>query len=318
MDREPQRGPRTLRVRPSAFELSRTQLRTVFAAALVFGCSIVAWGAPEAPPPRPRAEVEAVLAQTPPSEAVRALRPLRIVLVADAKDHGPDEHDYPYFQRTWAELLSGGAGEASAPGGTPAGVAVSRAWQWPDAGQWASADVVVAICYLDWSKPRVQELGAFLARGGGFVVVHAATWTRPEPSPQLAELIGVGGFTRWREGPLELELNPEHPICRGLPTKIRLVDEVYWPPTPVPAPGAIEVLAVSWEVDNGGPAVARPLVWTHRRGQGRVFGCVPGHYNWTFDDPLYRLLLLRGIAWSAGESPYRFDLLALERARVAP
>jgi type 1 glutamine amidotransferase len=243
---------------------------------------------------------------------------LQIVLVADAKDHGPNEHDYPYFQRTWAELLSRGAGEASAPGGTPAGITVSRAWQWPEAGQWASADVVVAICYLDWSEPRLQQLGAFLARGGGFVVVHAATWTRPEPLPQLAELIGVGGFTRWREGPLELELNSGHPICRGLPATIRLVDEAYWPPGPAPAPGAIEVLATSREVDDGGAAAARPLVWTHRHGKGRVFGCVPGHYNWTLDDPLYRLLLLRGIAWSAGDAPYRFDSLALEGARVAP
>jgi len=31
---------------------------------------------------------------------------------------------------------------------------------------------------------------------------------------------------------------------------------------------------------------------------------------WTFDDPLARLLLLRGMAWAAGTSPYRFDALA--------
>ena len=226
-----------------------------------------------------------------------------------------DPQRFPRAARVFLPPLGGGGLDREAgpdPGGQDHGSRRHRS------GQWASADVVVAICYLDWTKPRVQELDAFLARGGGFVVVHAATWTRPEPSPQLAELTGVGGFTRWREGPLELELNPEHPICRGLPAKIRLVDEAYWPPTPAPAPGTIEVLAISREADNGGPAVARPLIWTHRRGQGRVFGCVPGHYNWTLDDPLYRLLLLRGIAWSAGESPYRFDLLALERARVAP
>jgi hypothetical protein len=27
------------------------------------------------------------------------------------------------------------------------------------------------------------------------------------------------------------------------------------------------------------------------------------------DDPYFRILLLRGMAWAAGESPYRFDEL---------
>jgi type 1 glutamine amidotransferase len=49
-----------------------------------------------------------------------------------------------------------------------------------------------------------------------------------------------------------------------------------------------------------------------------VFVSIPGHYSWTFDDPLFRLLLLRGIAWSAGESVDRFNALALPGARLAP
>jgi len=32
-----------------------------------------------------------------------------------------------------------------------------------------------------------------------------------------------------------------------------------------------------------------------------VFACIPGHYTWTMDDPLYRVLVLRGIAWVAHE-----------------
>lgn len=273
-----------------------------------------------APPPRPRAEVEAVLAHTPGDDPGPAPRPLRVVLIADTKDHGSGEHDYPYFQRTWAELLRGNPGNASAAAGTrPGVVTTSPAWQWPSPGQWAEADVAVAACYLNWSEPRFKELEAFLSRGGGFVMVHAATWTRPAPSPQLAALTGVGGFTRWREGPLELELNVEHPICRGFPRRLLLEDEAYWPPTPTPAPGSLEILATSREShDAAGPALAQPLIWTHKHGQGRIFGCVPGHYNWTLDDPMFRLLLLRGIAWSAGEPPYRFDSLVLTGARIAP
>lgn len=44
---------------------------------------------------------------------------------------------------------------------------------------------------------------------------------------------------------------------------------------------------------------------------GRVFVSIPGHYSWTFGDPLFRILLLRGIAWSAGEPVDRFNPLGL-------
>ena len=36
-----------------------------------------------------------------------ASRPLKIVLFADTKDHGPGEHDYPRWQTRWALLLGG-------------------------------------------------------------------------------------------------------------------------------------------------------------------------------------------------------------------
>ena len=103
----------------------------------------------------------------------------------------------------------------------------------------------------------------------------------------------------------------DHPICRGLPETIRLVDEPFWP-----AYGdqlAVEVLGTSEETvaRNSSELKPQPMFWTYRRGKGRVFGCTPGHYTWTFDDPYFRLMLLRGMAWAAGEQPYRFDGLAL-------
>ena len=55
----------------------------------------------------------------------------------------------------------------------------------------------------------------------------------------------------------------------------------------------------------------QPMFLPYERGDGRVFGCIPGHYNWTFDDPYLRLLLLRGMAWSAKQCSYRLDGLAM-------
>src|SRR3546814_2321279 len=41
-----------------------------------------------------------------------------------------------------------------------------------------------------------------------------------------------------------------------------------------------------------------PMLWTTQQGKGRVFVSILGHFNWTFDDPLFRILLLRSIAWT--------------------
>jgi len=52
------------------------------------------------------------------------------------------------------------------------------------------------------------------------------------------------------------------------------------------------------------------MFWCYELGRGRVFGCVPGHRAKTFDNPLYRTFLLRGIAWAAGQPPERLDVTA--------
>ena len=41
-----------------------------------------------------------------------------------------------------------------------------------------------------------------------------------------------------------------------------------------------------------------------------------GHYTWTFDDPLFRLLVLRGICWTARDHVDRLSPLATLGARV--
>ena len=65
--------------------------------------------APEAlgatpPKPRSRADVVAALAKAPKPESTR---PLHVVLWADVKDHGREEHDYPLWQKRWALLIGG-------------------------------------------------------------------------------------------------------------------------------------------------------------------------------------------------------------------
>src|SRR5260221_515244 len=92
-----------------------------------------------------------------------------------------------------------------------------------------------------------------------------------------------------------------HPVARNF-GRLKLVDESYWELTGELPPE--RVLATQEEA--GSP---RPLFWTVEPGKGRVFVSIPGHSSWTFDDPLFRLLLLRGVAWAAKEPVDRFNPL---------
>ncbi|NLX55649.1 MAG: ThuA domain-containing protein [Planctomycetaceae bacterium] len=293
------------------------------------------------PVPPARSAVLQVLAQARGVQPTdRPLRPLTIVLLADKKDHGPGEHDYPRWQSRWALLLGGAAAsteqaanltgadlpDPSLADGAPQ-VRVVTVQSWPSSEQWASADLVVAFCYLAWNEQRIAEARQFLKRGGGLVLIHSATWTMPEPSLDIAGLVGVGGFVKYRHGPIDLTIRqPDHPICAGLPPTIALVDESYFPPTPALDTQRVQVLATCQEEPNEGEAgpSSQPMYWTYEPDnepgnepkKGRVFGCVLGHNNFTFDHPYFRLLLLRGMAWAAHEEPSRFDALTLRSASV--
>ncbi len=292
------------------------------------------WAAGGEPPTPPkRSEVAAVLAaarRDQPSDI--ASRPLTVLLLADTKDHGPGEHDYPRWQTRWALLLGGASAstekaanldgldrEDSALAAGAEHVHVATAREWPTADQWKNADLVVAFCYLAWNEQRIAEVRKFLEGGGGLVLIHSATWTRPEPTRDIADLTGVGGFVQYRHGPITLTISQtDHPICRGLPRSIQLEDESYWPPTPPPDTARVQVLAVSDEASHDAPTTqsAQPMFWTYELGKGRVYGCVLGHNNWTFDHPYFRLVLLRGMAWAAHEDPRRFDPLVMRSASV--
>ena len=249
-------------------------------------------------PPPTRAEVEAVLGK--PAGGPANARTLKVVLVAGPQDHGPGEHDYPAWQRRWKGLL----GEAP-------GVEVATADGWPAPGQWGQADLVVLNLWNhDWSAERLGDLDAFLARGGGLVVLHAALIADKDPEA-LARRFGLAAQpvrTKYRHGPLDLEITapPDHPITRGLKSG-HFIDESYWPM--IGDASKVEVLATA--VEEGRP---RPMLWTFEVGKGRVFGSVLGHYTRTLDDPLFQIPILRGMAWAAHEPTGRFERLTVDRS----
>jgi type 1 glutamine amidotransferase len=257
-------------------------------------------GTEKRPKPRTIAEVNAVLAGAP--NPPDKTRPVRVVLVAGAKDHGPGEHDYPAWLKVWGELLA--AGEK---------IEVVTAMNWPAKEEFQKADVMVFYQHGDWTAARAADIDAFLERGGGLVYVHWAVDGR-DSAADFAKRIGLaskGGSIKYRHGPLDLTFNKEtkHPIVRNL-DKLALVDESYWQLT-----GALpKERTLGWVTEEKEP---RPLFWSLEHGKGRVFVSIPGHYSWSFDDPLFRVLLLRGIAWTAKEPVDRFNDLVWPGADVA-
>lgn len=255
--------------------------------------------APNPPPPRLRAELEKVLVNRQPAPA--KLRPLKLLLVYGKKDHGRGEHDYPQWAERWSKLL-----------GLAEKVEVTTHNGWPTPQQFASYDVLIFYSNNpEWKATRQPELDDFIQRGGGAVFIHWALEGRDD-APALAECIGLASNTRttkYRHGELELTFpQPAHPITRGFgPT--RFLDESYW--QLVGDPRRVQLLGE--QIEDG---AARPQLWTVERGSGRVFVCIPGHYTWTFDDPLFRVLVLRGICWAAKEPVDRLVDLATIGARI--
>lgn len=250
------------------------------------------------PEPRTRAAV-AVLLQG--GEPVTAVRPIKIVLVSGNKDHGPGEHDYPAWQVVWSRLLK-----------MADGVTVTTAQDWPSADEFSSAQVLVFYQQGKWTPERARDIDAFLQRGGGLVYLHYAV-DGGQDAPGFAQRIGLawqGGRAKFRHGLIDLGFHTgaSHPITRNF-GRTQFYDESYWQLSGDRS--KITLLATGPE-----DGADQPLFWTIEPSQGRVFVSILGHFSWTFDDPHFRILILRAIAWSAQQPIDRFNDLALPGARV--
>lgn len=257
------------------------------------------------PPPKPRtrAELAAILkGQGSSGGDKKTVRPIGILLVAGAKDHGPGEHDYPAWQRAWRELLTAADG-----------VAVDVAMEWPTPEQIAVADTIVFFQKGSWNADRATAIDAHLAKGRGLVYIHWAVEAGAE-APAFAQRIGLASNAaklKFRHGPLDLgfDSSRDHPISRNF-DKVHFHDESYWQMQG----DAQQIRVLASGIEDGQP---QPLFWTMEPSKGRVFVSIPGHFSWTFDDPLFRVLLLRGVAWTARDDVDRFNELVTLGVKLA-
>ena len=281
----------------------KTNLKIIIALAIftatVFAAEEVKWQWPV----RDKAEIEAILAKAPKQEA----KPINIVLVSCPKDHGPNEHDYPLWQKRWQKLL-GTIPELN--------VQIAEANQWPSKEQLKTANLIVMNSWGRWNDEKLKDLDEFLSKGGGFVSVHPTLITSKQYSERLAKLLGIvweHKYSWYKYGPMKLKLTrPERPDLPGSAEGNRISSMRRTGRLKGDA-SKIKLLATTDEQNAKDPNIIKPepMFWKYEYGKGRVFACILGHYDRTFDDPYLRILLLRGIAWAGNEPVYCLDKLVL-------
>lgn len=266
-----------------------------------------------APPPRKMSEVKAILGDALTARHDPAAKPLRIVLCASKKDGnhgGHGAHNYPLWRSRWSRLL-----------GMAGGITTEPADIWPNQEQWNTADIIAFNTHNPaWSgerdaatiRQRGEDMDKFLARGGGIVFIHYAM-NAGAHAGTLANRLGLAWNrppAKFRHGASDWVLDKAHPLAAGF-AEFKIPDESYWQLTGDLAAAKASVLATS--VEDNQPT---PQMWTREAGPGRVFVSIPGHYTWTYDDPLYRILILRGLMWTARQPLDRLAPLSIIGARV--
>jgi putative heme-binding domain-containing protein len=229
------------------------------------------------------------------TQSTKAWRGKRVLLIANAQDHGPGEHDYPAWQTEWKALLQ------KVPG-----LEVSTAWDWPIDRQFQEASLLIFYYWnRNWTPEKISQLTNYLHRGGGVTLFHSAVIS-DNVSDQLAEIIGLSAHPRisYRHCLFTLDLTAagRSEIFAGFPPQLDLLDEPYWPL--VGKAQNVEVLATTRIANRD-----EPLIWRYQYGSGRVFGSIPGHYTWTWKDPLFRAMALRAMCWAMNIETGSFDFL---------
>ncbi len=242
--------------------------------------------------------------------------PLRVFIRSGPKSHGPGAHDHPRFLAEWVPLLN------------TRGAVASGGNTFPTAAQLAATDVLVIHAQDGGNITGTDRtnLEAYLARGGGLVVVHAAAVSKD--TDWYKSIVGGSwrqGTTKWLEAPMHLYfVDREHPITRHA-SNWQMNDEIYYDMDLSPDAHVLATAYTPKAIDTGGrgnreaqaraaEAVAKnkavniydiqPQLWTYERTLPsatkpyRAFVSLPGHLYVNFDRPNYRAILLRGIAWA--------------------
>ena len=267
------------------------------------------------PNPNPPVAKEKLVELTGKLEGAQLSRDIRILWLFGPEDHKGGEHDYIRIKELFVPMLN-----------SISRVTVDEAFQFPTQVQFDNADLLIQYLHLpDLTDEQLTMYQTFIDRGGRVVSLHESCIMRPvDQAEKLAGCIGCswngnqqshwGKFDRTEP----LFLKTEHPAFSGLPDSVQLNDESYWN---LLTRDNVEVIGAivphsekkrSFQEVLQHPEVRSQAFWTYTSGKGKVFGTTTGHYTYTFHDPVYRLILMRGIAWAIDEDPAPFMPIVYE------
>jgi type 1 glutamine amidotransferase len=277
-------------------------MKSLFIFFTVFASSFAQAEGPN--PPMSQADV---LQLTGSFEGAKLSRDINILWLYGPEDHGGGEHDYIRIKELFVPLLK------EIPH-----VSVDEAFNFPSKAQFDKADLLIQFLHMPaLSDEQIKTYQAFVDGGGGVVSIHESVILRPLA---LAEKYAVCIGCSWKGNKSSkwgkfghdtpLYLKTDHAAFAGLPETIKLSDESYWNMIQRDSVEVIGVVAPQTEntfseIEKGKDARGQAF-WTYTSGKGRVFGTTTGHYSYTYYDPLYRILLMRGIAWAVKENPAPF------------
>jgi len=145
-----------------------------------------------------------------------------------------------------------------------------------------------------WAGKPKSALEHLAESGQGLVILHHALLAYPE-WPLWAELVGIEGrdFDYYHGETMNVyPTGADHPIIAGL-SPWTMVDETY------DMADAGEDSEILLTTDH--PKSLKTIAWTRSFGKSRVFCCELGHDHVAWEDPNFRTVVGRGIAWSAGK-----------------
>ena len=230
---------------------------------------------------------------------------VRILWLSGPEDHGGGEHDYIRVKELFVPMLK-----------SISHITVEEAFGFPTQEQFDAADVLIQyIHHPDLGDKQFKMFRNFVSGGGGVVSIHESCIMRPiKQAEKLAGCIGCSWKgnreSKWskfgHDHPLFLDTT--HPAFTGLPKSVRFNDESYWnllKSENVKVIGALnrDVESKSFAEILESDGVRSDAFWTYELGKGRVFGTTTGHFTYTYYDPVYRLLLMRGLGWVLNEDP---------------
>lgn len=156
------------------------------------------------------------------------------------------------------------------------------------------ADILVTC--VDWNAQALTDeegdaLIRFVENGGTLIGVHGAVAVSAERTRYIG-LIGtrVTHHSPYHEFPVDVTAE-KHPITQGV-ENFRITDELYCMDREV---GDAQILATATWQDK-----KEPMLYVRAQGKGKVIYNALGHDTKAYDNPAFKELVLRSLAWAAG------------------